>query len=229
MHRAAAAAAAEKAAVGIQSHVQHLEKVSSDLENLYRQTAEINALKRDIADKDKCLFEMEEIIRDQFAASSQHAEGLEALLDLASLLDSLLADSTFGFEKLSKDFKDAKLEEIKSTRAWQAERLERASVFQALKMLLVQDDDEHSMQTHDDEMNAEDVHMLLSQIMGDRNEVVAQMEQTQKDKTTLEQKLREATQGAAEKEKLLEDANIRIEQLELQVEQQQEKHEADLR
>ena len=59
----------------------------------------------------------------------------------------------------------------------------------------------------------------------------------------MEQHLSDAAQGAAEQDKLLGDANIRIEQLELamtskedairqlqdQAEQQQQKHEADLR
>ena len=221
------AAAAEKAAVGV--HVQHLEKVSNDLEKLYQQTAELNALKREIVEKDECVVELEELIKDQFAASSQQAASLEALCELATRLDLIVKKCLLGFEELKDASSLAQMEEIKATRAWQAERLERASVFQALKMLLVREEDGEDMQMGADELSAEDVHRLLSQIMGDRYEVVSQLEEAQSAIDQKELQLRALSQECTNKERLRADAEAQIAQLEVSAEMLRQKHEAELR
>lgn len=209
--------------------MQNLEKVSNDLEKLYRQTDEINALKREVAEKDQCVLELEKLIGDEFESSSQQAASLEALLELATRLDSILVNSMLSFEELKDAWNLAQMETIKSTRAWQAERLERASVFQALNMLLVQEADSQGEQTEVDEMSAEDVHRLLSQIMGDRDEVTAQLDDAQRTVEQKEMQLQAVAQEGVRKDKLLADANAQIAQMEVAAETLRQKHEADLR
>ena len=155
---------------GLQSHIQHLEKVSSDLEQLYLQTAEINAMKREIVDKNTSLNELETLVMDQFNHSSQEAKILETLLELSSLLSNCLISAQGSCLENRKIAEKSKLEATKSARAWQSERDERAKVLQALWDLSDREAERKPQSFAD--LTAEDAAAFISQLLKDRSIVM---------------------------------------------------------
>jgi len=162
---------------GFLSHVQHLEKVSSDLEKLYQQTAEMNAMKKEIVDKNKCLSEMESLVTQQFSAAAEQGMVLESLLGLADKIDKGLTVSQAAFEKTSAVIRVAHLEATKSQRAWQAERSDRDTFFKALLVIAGRSQDSDDKVTMDlVGAQASDVEMLSEQIMGNRSKLLKKLQ-----------------------------------------------------
>jgi hypothetical protein len=182
---------------GLQSHIQHLEKVSSDLEQLYLQTAEINAMKREIVDKNTSLNVLETLVTDQFNHSSKEAKILETLLELSSLLSNCLISAQGSCLENRKIADKSKLEATKSARAWQSERDERAKVLQALWDLSDREAERKPQSFAD--LTAEDAAAFISQLLKDRSIVM--------DKLAL------LTKQAYDAKKEVEEKNKRIQTL----------------
>jgi len=182
---------------GLQSHIEHLEKVSSDLEQLYVQTAEINAMKREIVDKNTSLNELETLVTDQFNHSSQEAQILETLLELSSQLSNCLISAQGSCLENRKIAEKSKLEATKSARAWQSERDERAKVLQALWDLSDREAERKPQSFAD--LTAEDAATFISQLLKDRSIVM--------------DKLAILTKQAYDAKKEVEERNKRIQTL----------------
>jgi len=160
------------------------EKVSSDLEKLCQQTAEMNAMKREIVDKNKCLSEMESLVTQQFSAAAAQGLVLESLLGLAHKIDNLvckaqkrgLTVSQAAFEKTSAVIRVTHLEATKSQRAWQTERPDH-TLFKALVVIAGRSQDSDDEVTMDlVGAQASDVEMLLEQIMGNRSKLLKKLQ-----------------------------------------------------
>jgi len=203
---------------GFQSHVQHLEKVSSDLEQLYLQTTEINAMKREIVDKNACLSELETLVTEQFTHSSQEAEILETLLVLSSQLGTCLTSALHRFAENQEDAEKSKLEATKSARAWLAEREERSTLLRAVWELLGR---EAASPNSLSDLTAEDTADLVREILSDRSIVMEKVasltNQTYEARQEVEERnrrIQSLLEDALSTEKMLTAQRNRIDELE---------------
>lgn len=215
---------------GIQSHVNHLEKVSSDLQNLYQQTGEINAMKKELVDKNACLSELESLVTDQYTAALKQAEILEALLELSGQLDSRVTASQSSFEKMKEDCAKAQLAAAISTRAWQTEQAERVLVFKALLELAGPEmGNAMDVTVQDVDLTVQHVESLLTQIMDDRTMVLGEIQVMAAQLSSAQNEIEQKNGIIEEVESLLSESRNRMEQLEVSLNVSQRRYEEELR
>jgi chromosome segregation ATPase len=189
---------------------QYLEKFSRNLDALNMHLTDSQRLK-----------EVTSLVDEQSEVAFQEAEILENLIDFSQKIDAMLAACILIFERTQEDFRNAKLDANRSWKAWEAERLERASVFWKLWILAgrVQHGDREELDFM--ALTTKDIESLFEEFqrnqlyMSERLEALSlELSEAQYEISEKTRQLESHLKNMEEAHQLLGEAKIRIEELE---------------